>query len=72
MKLGLLIKAYMKERGLPVRKVAREMGMDHTTLWRIIQNESVDPRGMVRLFTWLLAPGEPPRKVPRQVKSSRA
>lgn len=38
MKLGELLAYYQKEKKLTLRQFAKEVGVDHTTLWRVMKS----------------------------------
>lgn len=56
MKLGTLLECYMKTRGLSLREVGKEMGINHTTVRRIIQGEPVGGEIIHKFYLWLLQP----------------
>jgi plasmid maintenance system antidote protein VapI len=56
MNVGQLLKAYMKEREISTRKLAKEMGVEFTGLHRLMAGEKgLNDQSMVRLITWLFS-----------------
>lgn len=56
MKLGLLLKSYMKERGLSLRDIAVQIGCDHSTVRRLCQGHAVRMEVLYKFHTWLMKP----------------
>lgn len=56
MKLGELVNAYMKENHLSLRAIAADIGVDHSTIHRMIQGEPVRMDVLCKLMAWLVAP----------------
>ena len=54
MKLGLVLEAYRKEQALTYRELAKEIGMDHTLLFRISQKNELNSCSILILLQWLL------------------
>lgn len=38
MKLGQLLAAYQEKHKLTLKEFSKEVGVDHTTLWRVMKN----------------------------------
>ncbi len=55
MKLGQVLEAYRKEQALTYRELAKEIGMDHTLLFRISQKNELNTGSVLLLLNWLLA-----------------
>ena len=59
MQLSELIDAWMRQRKIPVRELARQIGMDHTTLHRFRHGEECSNHNLVRILLWALSPKKP-------------
>lgn len=57
MKLGFLIKIYCQLKNIGTREVAKEIGVSHTTISRIMNGKSTDIKTAVKLFNWLISEG---------------
>lgn len=49
---GQMLKAYRAQEGLSLRKLARRVGIDHSSLCRIENGQSPDSVTMLKLFAW--------------------
>lgn len=56
MKLGLMLSAYMKESGLSLRDVAKEIGCNHCTVRHLIQGKAVRLELLYKFNQWLIKP----------------
>lgn len=53
MKLGKLINAYMTNNGYTLRSLAEEIGCDHTTLHRLVQEKPCRLDTLTKILIWL-------------------
>lgn len=53
--LGRMLAAYRKSRGLSIRRMAREVGIDHNSLFRLEQgdSDSLSSRNLARIVVLL-------------------
>lgn len=56
MRLGLLIRRWRATSDLPVRSVARQIGISTSTLSRIERGEKCDGETMARVVWWAIRP----------------
>lgn len=54
MKLGKLLQAYRFQEKISVRQMAKEIGVDHTSLWRFEQGESPKHKLFIAILKWAL------------------
>lgn len=54
MKLSKALKFIREESGLSVREQAAEIGLTHTTYWRIERGKACDLPALAKLLTWLM------------------
>lgn len=55
MKLGEVLEAYRKDRGLSYRALAKEIGIDHTGLFRLASKPTVEAEHALRVAQWLMS-----------------
>ena len=53
MSLDVLVAQALKDRKLSLRKAAKEIGLAHTTVARLVQGESYDVRTLLQVCSWL-------------------
>jgi len=58
MKLGEVLEAYREKRGLTYRELAREIGVEHTGLFRLANKPGLEAAQALKLANWLLAPNK--------------
>jgi len=51
--LGIILEQRMKDKGLSMRAVARQTGVAHTTISRILAGEPADVDTLVAICNWL-------------------
>jgi plasmid maintenance system antidote protein VapI len=56
MKLGELLRQYMAANKISTRQLAVQIGVDHTTVHRIITGQSVRLDVLMHFLIWLLNP----------------
>jgi len=54
--INAIIRNEIHQRGLSVRKAAREIGVSHTTMFRIIKGSPIDLPTATKLSNWLNVP----------------
>lgn len=54
MLIGKVIRGYRKAEGLSVRDLAKEIGVEHTVLWRFESGRAVRTALWVKIVKWLL------------------
>jgi hypothetical protein len=54
MLIGLMIRCYRKKQNIPVRKLAKTIGIDHAILWRFESGKSVNVKAWVKIVKWML------------------
>ena len=54
MKLGKLLQAYRFQEKISVRQMAKELGVDHTSLWRFEQGQIPKHKFFVAILKWAL------------------
>ena len=59
MKIGQLLDCWLEKKDLSHRQLAKEIGMDHTVLFRITKEDrEMDGKTMMKLLAWLFSNGE--------------
>jgi ribosome-binding protein aMBF1 (putative translation factor) len=54
MKLGPVIEAYRKSRGVSYRTLAKEMKVDHAVLFRVVGGKSCDLETWSLIYAWMV------------------
>jgi len=55
MKLGEVLEAYREKRGLTYRELAKEIGVEHTGLFRLADKPSLEAYQALKLANWLMS-----------------
>jgi transcriptional regulator with XRE-family HTH domain len=53
MKFGQLLKIYCNFHNIHTRELAKEIGVSHTTISRIMNGQTADISTVIKLLTWL-------------------
>lgn len=53
MKIGKMLKIYADMNDLGTREIAKEIGVSHTTISRIMKGQTTDISTAVKLLAWL-------------------
>jgi transcriptional regulator with XRE-family HTH domain len=53
MKIGKMLKIYSDINDIGTREIAKDIGVSHTTISRIMQGKSTDITTAVKLLSWL-------------------
>jgi len=53
MKLGQLLAAHMEKEKLTLRQFAKEIGVDHTTLWRVMKGHGETTKQWPAILRWV-------------------
>lgn len=54
MNLALLVKAYREKRRFGVRKMAREIGISHTTLYHWERGREIKSHQLLKIYNWAM------------------
>lgn len=54
MKLGKLLRSYRLQENMTLRNMAKEIGVDHTSLWRFEQGEAPKHKLFIAILKWAL------------------
>lgn len=60
MQLALLLDAWMKANKVSDRKLAAQLGLEHSTLFRFRKGETLNNVNLSRILIWLLSPSSKP------------
>jgi len=55
MKLGEVLEAYREKNRLSYRELAKEIGVDHTGLFRLANKPSLEALQALKLAAWLMS-----------------
>ncbi len=55
MKIGSMLSAYMNEREMSLRDVAKEVGVNHATIQRLIHGKQISTEVLHKFYIWLLS-----------------
>ena len=58
MKLGALIKSYMKEQNVSLREMASQIGIDHCTVRNMLIGRDINNESFCKVILWLMKPEE--------------
>ncbi len=64
MRLGKLLKIYYDMYDIGLREVAKEVGVSHSTINRIINGQTTDIQTTIKLLVWLFLPEPKHQKAP--------
>ncbi len=54
MKLTLALAAYRLVHKVSIRKLAKDIGVDYTVLWKFEQGRQIESKSWVKIMQWLL------------------
>ena len=53
MKLGQLLAAYQEKHNLTLREFSKQVGVDHTTLWRVMKGRNETSKQWPEILRWV-------------------
>lgn len=53
--LGKLIRAYRLQNNIGVRQLARQLGINHSSLFRFERGGIIESRHLTKIYAWVLA-----------------
>jgi len=52
--IAYLLHLYRMENKVTTRKLAKQIGVEHTCLWRFENGKSIESRSFAKILNWLL------------------
>lgn len=63
MRVAEMLRCYSRGRGISVRKLADEIGIEFTALWRFMSGErTLEGKNLARVLTWALGEAKADRR----------